>query len=248
MKRRLIWLLLVSSAFGQMYPYAPPAPTSGGGATLTYVGSNTKWCAGGSFPSEVCALSYSATNANLLIADLECNDPTTSQNPTLTTDNGSSTWANGFVDGTNVFGYYFREDYTLAAAGSLTTVSGHCGASSASATLTIREYHRTSGSWTFGGAPSGVTTGLSNTVATGNSVTPTASVPALISGGFFNRSSSSNWGNSGSFTNRTNIQDSTTGETVGTSDEIITSASGSYAAVASQGSNVNWAAWTTWFK
>jgi hypothetical protein len=34
--KRLIWFLLIGSAFGQLYPYAPPSPTSGGGGGIAF--------------------------------------------------------------------------------------------------------------------------------------------------------------------------------------------------------------------
>ena len=35
--KRFIWFLLIGSAVGQLYPYEPPAPTSGGGNHLAFV-------------------------------------------------------------------------------------------------------------------------------------------------------------------------------------------------------------------
>jgi hypothetical protein len=237
----LSWLLLLSTAFAQYVPTLGTAPASGG-PSFTYV---TQTSNSGSCAAVTCALTPSAgpANGDLLIVDYFCHDTTVSQPPSLTTDNGTSTWANAFAytDGGN---WYENADYTLAAAGAPTTFTVHCGAATDIVDVTIREYNRTSGSWIFGGAAAQAF-GTSAT-ATGASVTPTASIPALVCGWFLNKSANSVF-TTANTTIRANVGDVTHGEEIGSGDQIIASASTSYAASATLASG-GWTAITYWFK
>jgi len=211
------------------------------GTTFTFVNDGSCYAA-----TTSCAVTYSPTNGNLVVADIECRDSTASQNPTITTDNGSSTWTNGITGGQQSGSYYNNEDYTLSAAGSPTTITGHCGAASVHTMVTVTEYHRTSGSWVLGG----VTTHTfgTSTTATSNSVTPTSSVPALIHGYFMNSGATTPVFTTANSTVRVNQAASDGSYLIGSGDQIVSSASGSYTASANLSTSEPWQCWASWFK
>ena len=241
MKKLLILLALCSPLYGQqiLSPILFANSSGGGGVTLSYVGSGSNSCF-----TTTCAVTYSPTNGNLVKVDYFCYDTTASQNPTITTDNGSSTWSNAFIY-TDAGNWYETEDYTLSSAGSPTTITVHCGAATNTIDVVVSEYHRTSGSWAFGGAATQAFG--TSTTATGNSVTPTSSVPALISGWFLNKATNAAFTN-GNTTIRVSVGDSYHGEEISAGDQIVSSASGSYSASAGLTVSNAWTAITSWFK
>lgn len=238
-------LLAVVSAGAQVSQVLPAMGSNTSpvtGATLTFVNKASNTCA-----ATTCAVTYSPTTGNLVRVWDVVRDDTASQPNPLTTDNGTSTWASAFASTQQGTHYYLSEDYTLAAAGSPTTITCHGGAAAQSVTCIVLEYHRTSGSWVFGGASS-VVLNTTQTTFLGGSVTPTASVPALIGGDFFQTSNSGNtFSTSGSYTLRGNQTDTFDGAVVGETDQIVTSTSGSYTAAAAVASSSGYGV-TTWYK
>ena len=214
-----------------------------GGTTFSYIGPSSTACAAA---SATCAFTYSPTNGNLVVAYITCRDSTASDPPTITTDNGSSTWTNLLASGQQSGSDYYNEDYTLSVAGSPTTITAHCGASTTATTLVVGEYHRTSGSWVAGTVASQANG--TGTTATGNTVTPTSSVPALIIGYFTSENNATGTWLTANTTIRINKGDTSGNSTLGAGDQIVSSASGTYAASATIASSVSWRCWTSWFK
>jgi len=214
----------------------------GGAATFTYIGG----ASGFEFTTRLpVTVTYSPTNGNLVVADLMCADDTSTDLPSLTTDNGTSTWTNLLASGQFASHYFINEDYTLSAAGSPTVFTGHCGSMADAGSLLIREYNRSSGSWVAGTA-SAIAAGIGSP-ATGGSVTA-AGHPALISGVFINLSNETAWTSSSPYTTRLDSDDFYNGVSTAVSDFIVVSASGTYSAAAAITGTPNWRAFSTWYK
>lgn len=242
--KRFVWILLISSAWAQyVRPSFNPGTTA---ATLTYVGSGSNNC----HNVTTCAVTYSPTNGNLVIVDIVEVNTTAASPPTLTTDNGSSTWANRFASGQDPGGnFYFNEDSTLSAAGSATTITAHLAAATASSQVTVTEYHRNIGSWNFNTASSALlvqgTASTSQTCNGTGSVTPSSGVPVVITGVFYTATGQDAFTTNGSWLLRSTSNDIYAGDAVGVVSQIIASASGSYSAAASNGSSVTYECYAT---
>ena len=242
MRLLLILTLLWNSfaAFQSACDKSNVCPASSG-TTFSYVGTGN--C---TTNTTSCSVTYSPTNGNLVVADVECRDFTASQNPSLTTDNGTSTWSNAFTGGQQSGTYYNNEDYTLSSAGSPTSITGHCGAATVSIIVIVTEYSRTSGSWVFGGATTFAYS--TSTTAISNSVTPTSGIPALIHAYVMNATNNTGTWTNGNSTIRANKGDNNSSFLIASGDQIVSSASGSYTASANTASSVFWKIWATWYE
>lgn len=244
LKAGILVLVCAFAAHGQRLFQAQNVSGGGGGLTLTNVspGAQTPSC---SANTTTCTVTLTVANGDLPIADVECRDATAAQNPGVVTDSAGNVWSNSIAPAQQSGSYYNREDYVVAAGG-ITTMQANCGAATVNTTMVVTVYHRTTGSWTFGGATTNAFG--ASTTATSSNVTPTASIPALVHGYFMNTNNSTTVWTTANSTIRLNQGASDASYLIGSGDQIIASASTSYAASANIASTTNWQAWASWWK
>ena len=178
------------------------AGARGGGPTFTYVGGAVT--AGGCASTYPCSVSYTPTAGNLVIVDSYIQDAGAGTT-TGASDNGTSSWIQIFNAHDALAGANGTpsEWATLSSSGAVTTITVAATGTHTGGTFTVREYHRTSGSWATDQAVSAVATGTGLT-ATCNSVTTSAN-PVLISGYLWqNTDATHTFTGAGSYTVRQN--------------------------------------------
>jgi hypothetical protein len=218
-----------------------PASGGGGGPTFTYVGGNKANC----HTTTTCAVSYPPTAGNLVTVDVQKVDTNAAQPPSLTTDNSSSTYVNEFASGQDPTGnFYFSEDVSLSIGSGVTTITANLGTSPVSSTVIVSEYHRTSGTWSFNAASALLRVTTASTSQTCNSITPTGGNPTVVSGMFYTAVGEDAFLGSGSYTLRESQADIYSGNEAGVTSQIVTSASGTYAAAATNGTSVTYECYT----
>lgn len=224
-----------------------PGASGGGAAVFSYVnGAVTIGGCGSTYP---CSISYSATAGNLLIVDSYIQDAGAGTTSGVS-DNGSS--------GGSTYVAFFNhldalaggngtpsEWYTLAAASGVTTITVAATGTHTGGTFTVREYHRTSGTWAID-QQSILATGT-GTTTTCNSITTSAN-PVLVSGYLWqNTDATHTFTGSSGYTVRENGLSPSNGVVVGSADDIFT-ATGTYQASGTTTVSVTWACYTTSFK
>jgi hypothetical protein len=139
--RRCVWLFLVSSAFGQLYPYAPPAPTTAGGPSevqvspnVTSGGASTTCQVFATNPSTTCTFGASLGASHHLTASILASAAVTS----FTTPTGSgagcpSTWTVVGTSGTK--GAIYISSATSAGACTVTIAAASSGGLSLQGTI-----------------------------------------------------------------------------------------------------------------
>jgi hypothetical protein len=249
--RYLLPLLLCASLFGQVtvIPKTTVLPGTsvfpGAGLTLTYIGGATANC----HTVTTCAVTYSPTAGNLVVVDIQVDDTTAANPPSLTTDNSSSTYVNRFASGQDPTGnFYFNEDSALAISSAVTTITAHLGSGTNGSIIIVTEYHRTSGSWTFDSVTTLLRVTSPSTSQTCSSLTPSSGVPAIVAGMFYTATGQDAFLGSGSYVLRKTAADIYDGNQSGVTSQIVGTTSGSYAAAATNGTSVTYECYTVAYR
>ncbi|MFZ3043878.1 MAG: hypothetical protein WA058_02090 [Minisyncoccia bacterium] len=150
------------------------AAGGGGGGTVTYIGGNLG--DGGPSASSI-GVTYTATAGNLVVAWAGW-DGTPG---TVSLSDGTSSFTGGTQahnsDGADTYGQFF---YLLSSNGGSKTYTVSFGATVDWSTLTVIEFHVTSGTWAFDAQ----NTGTGNSTACASGVITTASTSEAVIGGY----------------------------------------------------------------
>lgn len=243
LKAGILVLVCAFAAHGQRLFQAQNVSGGGGGLTLSNVspGAQTPNCTSG---TTSCTVTLTVANGDFAYGFVMCRDTAAAESPGLVTDSASNVWTHGLIGGQQSGSYYNNTDYVVAA-GSITTITGHCGATSTSTSLVVLVYHRTTGAWTFGAATTNAFG--TGTTATSPTVTPTTSVPAIVSGYFVNVNASPAF-TTANTTIRASQLDSTGNLLMSVGDQIISNVVGTSAASANTASSISWQAFGLWVK
>lgn len=213
----------------------PVTMGSAGGNTFSFVsaGAQTPSCTS---TTATCTITYTPIVGNWIHVFFVCNDTVSSDNPTITTDNVGNVYTQSFLNASDGSARYEKDDY-LVAAGAITTIIVHCGASTTATNATLGEYNRTSGTWTVSAATSPAFG--TSTTGTSASVTPSAGVPTIVIGCFVNKADVNPWITANT-TIRASANDSFHGEGISSGEQLISISSGSYTASATTTNSVPW--------